>query len=80
MEWEILRSGLAWCAVINYGVLLVWVLLFCSCRHWIFALHSGIFKITEQQFNVTHYAGMGLLKLLILVFNLGPYLVLRFAL
>ena len=41
-------------------------------------MHNRWLKISEQAFYITNYAGIGLYKLLIFIFLLVPYLVLRF--
>jgi hypothetical protein len=42
-------------------------------------MHSKWFKIKVETFDAIHYAGLGIYRMLIIVFNLIPYLVLRFA-
>ena len=77
MEWELIRSLLGWCAVINYSILILWFLMFCLGRKSIYNMHRRWFNLTEAQFEVINYGGIGLFKLLIFVFNVTPYLVLR---
>jgi len=77
MSMELIRDMLAWCTVINLGILIVWFLFFSLAQNWIYALHNRWFKLTIEQFNVIHYAGMALFKIGILLFNLVPYLALR---
>jgi len=77
MTLEIIRSALAWCAVINLVLLLVWFLLFVLARDWIYRLHGRWFKLTPEQFDAVHYAGMALFKIGIWLFNLIPYFSLR---
>ncbi len=69
---------LAWSVLINYALLVFWFLILVLAPGWLYSLHSRWFKISEQAFYLIHYAGMGLFKLLIFVFLLVPYLVLRF--
>ena len=76
MTIEMLRAFLGWCAVINYGVLIVWFVLFIGARDWMHHLHGRWFRLTDKQFDMVHYAGMGLFKLGIFLFNLAPYLAL----
>jgi len=40
-------------------------------------MHGKWFELTEQQFDVINYCGMGFFKLFIFVFNLAPYIALR---
>ena len=62
MDVEILRSFFGWCAVVNISVLLYWFLMLAFAKKWVLSLHRKWFDITEQQFDVIHYSGMGLLK------------------
>jgi hypothetical protein len=77
MDVEALRSFLAWCTLINWILLLVWWGMFALAGDWIYNVHRKWFDLSRQTFDTTHYAGMGLYKCLIMMFNLAPYLVLR---
>ena len=77
MSIAIVRKVLLWCAVINYGVLLVWFLFFLLARDWMYGLHSQWFHLSREQFDALHYVGMALYKIGILLFNLVPYITLR---
>jgi len=77
MTIEILSDALLWCAVINYGVLLWWFLVFSLAYHWLYRLHGRWFRISHEQFDAIHYTGMAIYKIGILLFNLVPYLALR---
>jgi hypothetical protein len=78
MTIELATQFLAWAALINYGILVWWFLWLMLKPGWIYAMHNRWFKISEQAFYITNYAGIGLYKLLIFIFLLVPYLVLRF--
>ncbi len=77
MTLETIRAFLAWCALINYAVLLVWFLFFVFARDWMRKLHTRWFKLPVAHFDAIHYAGMGLYKLGIFLFSLVPYIALR---
>ena len=68
---------LAWCAVINIGVLLLWFIVFAFAHDWLHRFHGKWFKLSREQFDAIHYAAMGLYEIAILVFNLVPYFALR---
>ena len=76
---ENIRILLGWCAVINTVILLVWFLAFVFAHDLIFKIHTRWFKISEERFDEIHYTMMGYYKLAVMLFNLLPYLVLRFA-
>jgi hypothetical protein len=73
---EVTRSFLLWCTVINYGVLLVWFLLFVFAHDWIQRIHGRWFRLSSDQFDALHYAGMAIFKIGIILFNLVPFVVL----
>lgn len=77
MTLEITRSMLAWCSVINIGLLLLWWVLFLLAHDWMYRMHSTWFKIPVDRFDAIHYGGLGLFKIGILLFNVVPYLALR---
>ena len=77
MTMEIVRDTLAWCAVINLGLLLWWFLFLTVAHDWTYRLHGKWFKMSRENFDAIHYGGMAAFKLGILLFNLVPYLALR---
>ena len=79
MTIELVRAVLGWCLVINMGILLWWFLWFMLAHDFIFRFHGKWFKLSEQQFDGIHYAGMALYKIAIWLFNIAPYLALHIA-
>jgi hypothetical protein len=77
MTIEVIRSALAWCTVINWGLLLWWFLFFTLAHDWIYRFHSKWIDLSVDKFDAIHYAGMALFKIGIFLFNLVPYFALR---
>lgn len=77
MSIEAVRRFLLWCTIINYGVLMIWFLVFVFAHDWIHQLHGRWFRLSREQFDAIHYGGMAIYKIGILLFNLVPYIVLR---
>ena len=77
MATETWLSVLGWSCVINYGFLVIWGLYFMLGGDWLYRLHNKWFAMSREKFNGIHYSLMGTLKILVLVFNLAPYLALR---
>ena len=77
MTIEIIRNALGWCTLINWGLLLWWFLFLTLAHDWTYRFHSKWFKLSVDQFDAIHYAGMALYKAGIILFNLVPYLALR---
>lgn len=73
MTLELLRDVFMWCSIVNYSILLLWFLVFAFFHDWMYAFHGKWFKLSQQQFDAVHYSGMAGFKLLILIFNVSPY-------
>lgn len=76
MTTELLRSILGWCTVINFGLLLWWALFILLAHDWVYRMHSRWIKLSVEQFDAIHYAGMAFFKIIVFVFNLVPYIAL----
>jgi hypothetical protein len=72
VSFELARSFLLWCTVINYGVLLVWFLVFAVAHDGLQRIHGRWFRLSREQFDALHYAGMTIFKIGIILFNLAP--------
>ena len=77
MSIDTARDVLLWCTVINYAVLILWFLLFRAAHDWLHRLHGRWFRLSAEQFDAIHYAGMVIYKIGILLVNLVPYVALR---
>ena len=74
---ETIQSILGWCIVINAGLLIWWFLFFTLGHDLMYRVHSRLFKMPVQTFDTFHYAGMAVYKVLIMVFNIAPYVAIR---
>ena len=79
MDTETMRTFLGWCTLINFGGLLWWWGWLALAGDWVYRVHGTLLniQIPRRTFDVIHYAGLSLFKLLVLVFNFVPYLVLE---
>ena len=77
MTIEMTRKALLSCALINYAILLVWFLFFVLAHARMYLLHSQWFRLSVEQFDMLHYAGMSIFKIGILLLNLVPYIALH---
>ena len=64
--------------LIIIDILLIWFLVFINARTWMKSLHGRWFNLNEQTFDAIHYAAMAVYKILIMVFNLVPFIILSF--
>lgn len=69
-----LEDALLFCLLFNYGVLLVWFAAYQFLGEKLWQLHRRYFDISRQQYALTHYAGMAIYKIGILLLNLAPWL------
>ena len=77
MTLETIRKVLGWSAIINMGLLLWWVLWMVFAHDWVYQVQSAVIDISMETMDIIHYSGMAFHKLLIIVFNIAPYLALR---
>lgn len=74
---ETAHSLLGHCLLINVGILIFWFVVYGLARELIAKFHGKIFRLAPEQMEAIHYGGMGLYKLLIIVFNLVPWLAMK---
>ena len=77
MSIKVARDALLWCAVINIGLLIVWILLFALPHNWLYRCWGNWFRFSTEQFDAINFGGIVLYKMGILLFNLVPYIALR---
>ncbi len=76
MTIETLRAFFMWCSILNVGFLLVASMIGMFRPDFVYRLHSRFFPIPRESFNVCMYAFIGLWKILVIVFNVIPYVAL----
>jgi hypothetical protein len=76
MTIELTRNFFLWCTAGNYAVLLMWFLVFVFAHDWLLRVFGRWFRLSRHRFDTLNYAGMSLYKILILLFNLVPFIVL----
>lgn len=72
MNIQMLWLTLTLCTIINYVILLAWFLLFLAARKEMKSIHGIALRLSDEQFDAIHYAGMAIYKVGILLFNLVP--------
>lgn len=76
MNIETLKDFFMWSAVINFAILLLWILMIGFAKETFYKLQSYWFPMPKEKLIVCNYVMYGLFKLIILVFNLVPFIVL----
>jgi len=80
MTVPVARDLLFWCSIIDVGILVLWFLFFTFAHDFTYRVHGRWFSLSKENFDALHYALMGMFKLAVIMFNVVPYLVLRFVL
>ncbi len=75
MDIPTLRTFLMWCTLINAALLLVAWAFIAAAGGFVYRLHCRWFPMSRETFNVAIYAILAAWKLLVIVFNLVPWLV-----
>lgn len=76
MDIETVRAFLGWCAVVNGGLLIVSFLVCALAGDWVYRMHGKWFPMPRETFNTAIYCFIGGMKILVLMFNIVPYLAL----
>lgn len=76
MTIDTVHNLLQWTTAINIAVLFYWFSIFAFAHDALYRIYSRKFKITVEQFDAIHYAGLAFFKIVVVVFNLAPLLAL----
>lgn len=77
MNTSQLRSLLGWCSVLNFGLILFVSMFFLLGLDWVYGIQSKFLLISKEDYNALWFIAIGVWKILVLVFNLIPYIALR---
>ena len=76
MYYNVIRAFFGWCSIINGGLLTLASILIRFSGDWFFGMHNKWIPITEDSFHLAIYILLGFFKIIVVVFNLVPYIVL----
>lgn len=76
-EADTITAFLGWCSVINSVLLGVSTVLLIGFQQSIVAIHAKLFGVNDATLEATYIRFLGHYKLLIIVFNVVPYLALK---
>ena len=77
MTIEQIAQLLGWCAVINIGFLLFTSIVLLALRGSVSKIHSAMTGVSEKEMLGVYVQYISQFKLLIMVFNLAPYIAFR---
>ena len=69
-----IKTFFMWCTIINVLLLIISFLVCTLAGDWVYGMHSKWFPISREVFNIAIYSFLGLFKILILVFNIVPWI------
>lgn len=76
MTYETLFDFFLWNTVFNVIVLAWWSAWIMGASNFVYRIHSKWFEMPREDFNKLHYIALAFYKLMIILFNLIPLLVL----
>ncbi len=76
MDIQTLTSFFMWCTIINTSFLIFLALIFMLAPNLVYRLQTTFISITRETFNIVFYSFMGVFKIVVLVFNVVPWIVL----
>ena len=79
MSASTLRDFFMWCTIINVALLAFSAVFFSVASDWVYKMHSRWYPLSREVFNPIIYSFLGLYKLMVIVFNLVPYVALLIA-
>ena len=80
MELDTIMHFMGWSLLINIGFFLIASFMLMFFRGMPLKMHSKLFGVDEEFLKQSYFTYIGNYKLLIIVFNLVPYMVLRLVL
>ncbi|MFW6151675.1 MAG: DUF6868 family protein [Verrucomicrobiota bacterium] len=72
-----LSEFLMWCTILNFGFLMLSFLFLSFAGDFIYKVHSKLFSMPRETFNVVLYSFLGMYKIFWLVLNLVPWMALK---
>ena len=76
MDIQMLARFFMWCTVINVGLLTLTFLLLTLARDFVYEMHGKWFPMPKETFNVVIYSFIGMYKIIVIVFNIVPWVAL----
>jgi hypothetical protein len=76
MSFDMLLHFFGWCAVINYAVLIFWLILHYIVHGFLAGVSKRLFGIDRQRYDELSFSGMMYYKLAIILTSIVPFLAL----
>ncbi len=76
MDIQSLTTFFMWCTILNGSLLILWTVFSGAAPDLVYRTQSKWFPIPRETFNVVIYSFLGLFKIMVLIFNVVPYVAL----
>ena len=76
MDIQTLTSFFMWCSIINIGFLIFLALVYMLVPNLAYQLQSKFIPISRETFDIVFYSFIGFFKVIVLVFNVVPWIAL----
>jgi hypothetical protein len=76
MDITTIRDFFMWCTIMNGALLFLTFIICVFARDFAYRMHSRWFTLSKETFDVVFYSFLGFFKIIVLAFNLVPYLAL----
>ena len=74
---ETLTAFFGWMTVINMGLLIFSTIMLMLLKDFVSRIHGRLFKIPPGELNPLYFRFLANFKVLVLIFNLAPYIALK---
>ena len=79
-QLEIASAVLLRCLILGAGLLLFWFVILLLAGDRVHDMHGKFYDLTKHEFDVIHYCGIALTKLVVFVVFVIPYVAIRLTL
>jgi hypothetical protein len=76
MDILALTEFFMWCTIINAGMMVLAILIYMAIPDFVYRVHSRWFNISRESFDTLYYSIFAFYKVIFIVFNLVPWIVL----
>ncbi len=76
MDIQTATAFFMWCTIINGALLLLSATVCMAAPDWVYRMHTRWFSVPREAFNVAIYSIFGFYKIVVVVFNVVPYVAL----
>ena len=76
MDIQTLTTFFMWCTIINLGLLILTSIVCIFLADFSYRMNNRFFSISRETFNIGVFSFIALFKIVVIVFNLVPYIAL----